>query len=162
MDKLPSRVTSFLSLIAFGAIFLSVGVFIALISLDIIPVPEENIHAPRWVITAAGLTFGVAGLLVVVNGLKEIVGTDSAILRWLTNSLALVFMLALAVPFNWVGFWPGERQFSRTVGIGPFTFSSDGGEIGGRIAFGLFAILMDVFILLILGGLITGKGLGDE
>lgn len=159
MTHKPASRNNLISLLAFGSIFLGTGILIMLVSLDIIHVPPENIHAPRWVITSASATFATAGVMVVVNGLKEMVGKDSPILQWLSTSLALFFMLSLALPFHWIAFGPGERQFTSTVSLGPVSASQSGHETGGRLAFGFFALLMDAFMAFILYRIFTGKRL---
>ena len=40
--------------------FLGMGLFIMLISFDVIPTPPENFNAPRIVVAAAGLVFALA------------------------------------------------------------------------------------------------------
>jgi hypothetical protein len=50
-----------------------------------------------------------------------------------------------------VAFGPGERQFtSRTsagFGVGSLSSVSSGHELGGRVAFGVFAVLLDLLIV---------------
>ena len=50
---------------AIGLLVMAMGGFILGIGLGVVPVPEESIHAPRWVIAAAGLAFLFAGVAVV-------------------------------------------------------------------------------------------------
>lgn len=159
MTSEPSTRYNLISLLVFGSIYLGTGILIVLVSLDFIHVPPANIHAPRWVIASAGATFAFAGVMVVVNGLKEIVGKDHPILHWLSTSLTLVFMLSLALPFHWIAFGPGERQFTSTVGIGPLATSQPGNETGGRLAFGFFALLMDAIMAFILYRIFTDRSL---
>jgi len=161
MTKKPSPLSNLISLLVFGSIFLGTGILIVLVSVDVLHVPPEKIHAPPWVIASAGATFAFAGVMVLVNGLKEMVGKDSPILNWLSTSLALVFMLSLALPFHWIAFGPGERQFTSTVGVGPLTASQPGSETGGRLAFGFFALLMDAIMAFIVYRILTGKRLED-
>jgi len=156
METKPSTFRSFISLVVFSSIFLCVGLVIFLGSVDVIHIPDENINAPRWVIASAGATFFLGGAMMLVNGLKIILGGDHWILSGLTNTLAMVMMLSLAIPFHWVAFGSGEREFSGSVGVGPVTFVDRGGEVGGRIAFGLFAVLLDISIIAVFTHMITG------
>lgn len=149
---------SFLSLLIFGSIFICVGAFIFLMSLDIIHVPDEDINAPRWVLTAVGLTFALAGVMVMLNGLKSGFG-DHPIFKWAYNFVLLLFMIFFAAPFNWVAFGPGEREFSSSTSVGAVSVTQSGSEFGGRLAFGLGAILMDILIVYLIYRVIQGKDL---
>ena len=103
----------------------------------------------------------VAGTLPMLQGLKDLAGENTPLLRIVNNLVGLMFVVLLAVPFHWVAFGPGERAFSSSIGLGVVSASSSGGETGGRLAFGIAAILMDLFILLILYRIIRGKDLSQ-
>jgi hypothetical protein len=126
MDKKPSTCPSVLFLLVFSGIFISIGIVILLVSTKMIVVPEEKINAPRWVLAAAGSTFSIAGLMIVVNGVKDILGGENLILKWMYNLMSFAFMISLAVPFHWVAFGPGEREFSSSVGTGTIVVSLQG------------------------------------
>jgi hypothetical protein len=49
---------------------------------------------------------------------------------------------------NWVAFGPGEREFTSSISLPFITFSKSGsGFNGGRIAFGIGALLADLVFL---------------
>jgi hypothetical protein len=59
--------------------------------------------------------------------------------KW-RSLLATLVITCFALTFDWVAFGPGERTFTGSImGIG---FMS--GELFGRIAFGFFAIVLDI------------------
>ena len=149
---------AFVSLLIFGSIFIIVGAFIFLMAIDVIKVPDDDFNAPRWVIAAVGVTFSLAGAMVMLNGLKSGFG-DHVLFKWAYNGMLLVFMVLFAAPFHWVAFGSGERSFSSSTSLGAVSVTQSGGETGGRLAFGIGAILMDLFILFILFRIIQGKDL---
>jgi hypothetical protein len=122
---------------ALGVLVMAMGGFIVGIGLGVVPVPEESIHAPRWVIAVAGLAFLFAGVSVVqqafqIEAFKYVPG--------------LAIVLALAAVANWVAFGPGDRSGEGTltiVGI-QIPVSSD---IGGRIVFGFGAVVIDLLLV---------------
>ncbi len=50
-------------LILFGLPFVAAGGAIVLIGLKVLPVDPASVHAPYWVLTAAGAVFGLGGLI---------------------------------------------------------------------------------------------------
>lgn len=144
--KTPSPLKSFFGMVLFGSIFMLVGTFIVLISLNVIETSDENFNAPRWVVAFSGCFFIIAGMLPMLQGLKELVGGETPWLRLGNQLVVFVFILLLAIPFNWVAFGSGGREFSGEGSIGPFaiftqTLSS------GRCVFDIFALLMDVLLI---------------
>ncbi|THD64204.1 MAG: DUF3592 domain-containing protein [Bradyrhizobium sp.] len=60
------------------------------------------------------------------------------------NLLGALTITGLAIVFDWVAFGPGERQFSGSInGVGFVP-----GELMGRAAFGVFAIILDVCVVM--------------
>jgi hypothetical protein len=155
------QVKSFLSMVAFGSIFICVGAVIFLVALDIISVPEEDIHAPRWVLAAVGMVFALAGVMAMVQGLKASMGGHPFI-KWAYNGLLLVFMILFAAPFHWIAFAPGEREFSTTTSIPFVSVTTSGGDLGGRLAFGCGAVLMDLILIVIVIQILKGKDLSQQ
>jgi len=67
--------------------------------------------------------------------------------RWVrvTQSLlGLGIIVALAAVGTWVAFGPGPRAFSVTL---PFVGRGPGDETVGRVAFGIGAVLMWIFLV---------------
>ena len=154
-----STQNSFISLLLFGSVFIFVGAFIFLIAIDVFHMPDEGFNAPRWVIAAAGAAFALAGALVILNGLKSGFG-DDILFKWAYNFTFLAFMVLFAAPFNWVAFGSGERSFSSSTSVGAVSVTqSGGGEIGGRFAFSLGAILIDLLFLFMIYRIFQGKDL---
>ncbi|MFC1997517.1 hypothetical protein ACFLXI_07940 [Chloroflexota bacterium] len=158
---------SFILLLVFGSLFICMGASIFLISVDVIHMPEENFNAPRWVVAAVGAAFSLAGVMVTLNGLKDGLG-DYSIFKWIYNTIFLMFMILFAAPFNWVAFGPGVRSFSNSTSSNSITvgfvsvIQKSGSEIGGRLAFGLGAVLMNIFIVYILIRIIQGKNISND
>lgn len=75
-----------------------------------------------------GLVFAFAGILV---------GLPPRFVKW-RHLLAKLLVTCFALVFDWVAFGPGEHQFSSTgaPGFAP-------GELWGRAAFGVFAVILD-------------------
>jgi len=147
------------SLLFFGSLFIVIGALIFLMAVDVFPIPDEDINAPRWVLATVGVSFALAGVMVALNGLKSRF-SDHPIYKWAYNILLLMFMVIFVAPFHWVAFGPGMRTFNSSTSVGSISISQGGsGDISGRLAFGLGAILVDILILYIIFRIIQGKDL---
>jgi uncharacterized membrane protein HdeD (DUF308 family) len=140
--KFPSkdRSTLFVGLIAILA-----GLFVVLVSVDVIHTDPESFHAPRWVVTFAGLTFVCAGLLLLSQNLFSSKEHRDPIVMWIQYLLTTGMMTAFSSIFLWVGFGPGEREFSTSGSFLFFTVSGAGDELIGRILFGGAGLLVGAF-----------------
>jgi hypothetical protein len=126
-----------------------IGLAIVGVALGVIPTAPENILAPRWVVGAAGVIFIAGGFAPLAN-------------RWgpslvVSNIVGLGILLPLTLVAHWVAFGPGTRQFSGGFGVGPLVISNGTSELPGRIAFGIGAILLDIFIVALVVRLVRKK-----
>lgn len=149
MTDNPSPFKGFFTMVLFGGIFMLAGAFIVMISLDVIEVSDENFNAPRWVVAFAGGFFIIAGMLPMLQGLKELSGGEPPWLRFANQLVTFIFLLLLAIPFNWVAFGSGEREFSSEGSIGPISIIAQGVS-GGRCVFGIAAMLLNILLIYIL------------
>ncbi|MBT3391515.1 MAG: hypothetical protein HN413_14030 [Chloroflexi bacterium] len=124
-----------------GLIFMAVGGLIILMALEIIPMDPSSLHAPRWVLGAAGALFFLSGALVFLQGIAGPDGEHDALMRWVQYVLVLGAMVAFSSVFLWVGFGPGEREFQTTTSVGPLSVSGQGNDVVGRCLFGGFGVL---------------------
>jgi hypothetical protein len=122
---------------ALGLLVMAMGGFIVCVGLGVVPVPEESIHAPRWVIAAAGLAFLLAGVSVVQQAFRI------EALKYVPGTVASLALVAIA---NWVAFGSGDRSGEGTLDVGGFQIpvSSD---IGGRIVFVFVAVAIDLLFV---------------
>jgi hypothetical protein len=111
----------------------------------------DQFHAPRWVVAAAGgafLFFGGWTCVVPFLGFDPKRPDDTLP----SPAVQLLFFvpgfLLFAAPFHWIAFGPGRRQFSGSVSL-PFVSVTGvpGGELGGRILFGIGALLVDAILV---------------
>ena len=152
---------SFFSLFVFGSIFICAGAFIFLMSIDVIHVPDEDFNAPRWVVAVVGMVFALAGTMVMLNNLKSGFG-HHVLFKWVYNFTLLIFMVLFAAPSHWIAFGSGDRSFNRSTSIGAVSVvSNDGKDVGGRLAFGIGAIIMDLIIVYILYRIVQGRDLSE-
>ena len=115
------------------------GAAVFAVAIGALPAQPGTLQAPRWVAGCAGLIF-MAGAFIPLNaacGLPD----------WLNQLIGLTVSLGLAVVFNWVAFFPGERHFSSTFSVPGVSISTGGGQLAGRIMFGLAALLADAIVL---------------
>lgn len=133
--------------IVFALVFFSAGMAIALMGLDVIHVPEESIHAPRWVIILAGGAFVFASLSIALDAVMRVWPGESDVLTALKGFITFLLMVAFAAPFHWAAFGSGEGTFTTTVSIPFLSTSRTGADSFGRIIFGVMAILMDVVFI---------------
>ena len=127
---------------AFGGLFFLVGAFVVLLAADVIPSDPSDFNAPRWVVAAAGAVFMLAGAMVALQAAFGPDGEQNLLYLWLQFLLGLAFMLLFTAIPLWIGFGPGEREFSTSASVGPVTTSSGGGASIGRFVFGGSGILM--------------------
>jgi hypothetical protein len=98
--------------------------------------------APIWVITSVAIFFSLCGVLILLTG--------STRFSWLRNLVSWLFLVTLAVPFNWIAFGEGERHFSSSLSVGTVMMNNTTpGENEGRIVFGIFAVVLDMMVLLL-------------
>jgi hypothetical protein len=133
----------------FALTFWTAGLAIIGVALGWIPIAAEDIHAPRWVGGAAGVTFIAAGFAPLVG-------------RWgpasiMSRIVSAGVVLPLTLVANWVAFGPGVRQFSGGLSFGFFALSQRTSELSGRIAFGIGAILLDILIVMFVVRRLQGK-----
>ena len=123
--------------ILFGSLMLLMGVLILGALIGIVPTDETGrFLAPPLVIISLGLSLILGGLLL-----------------WFPKQpppavRSFLFLLALAlvtVVCNWTAFAPNE-VYSSSTSIGPMSIN---GEVGivGRIAFGISALVVDIFFI---------------
>ncbi len=122
-------------------VFFAFGLLQFALVLGWIPVKSAQPDTPRWVLVAASSMFVIAGFMILL--------AENERLAWLRSIVLWLFVLCLALPFNWVAFGEGERKFSGTSSFLGFITHSTTGESEGRLVFGFFALLMDVLVLLL-------------
>ncbi|HSU94145.1 MAG TPA: hypothetical protein VLI43_10585 [Gemmatimonadaceae bacterium] len=140
--------------VVFGIIAMLCGVYPVLAGLGVVHVHPAP-GAQPWVAVAAGSAFILAGLAIIngyaIGGASQADGSlpDSAplfvrVTQYVLGIGILGLMFAL---FAWVAFGPGERQFSSSISL-PFWSGSDhSSERSGRIAFGIGAGFMGLFLV---------------
>jgi hypothetical protein len=151
-QKPPSRGTT----IGLGAIVATIGFYIVLVGLGVLPPPGEA-KAPMWVVMLAGLCFLLGGLGVLIPAaVTGEVRDDGELpagapywLRVFQYLLVLTIFAAFAMIGSFVAFGPGTRSFSVSV---PFVSTSGGSEILGRVAFGVGAIITWLCLVLVAVG----------
>lgn len=151
MKNNPSSLKNFFGMVLFGSIFMLVGCLIVLYSLDIIPSSDANFNAPRWVVAAAGCFFIIAGMMPMLQGLKSLTGNETHLFRMANSAVSFLFLLLLAVPFNWVAFGLGVQEFSNDVSIGGLVTLFFDELSTMRCVFGVFAMLINFMLVYAVG-----------
>ncbi|MEE9288160.1 MAG: hypothetical protein V3U69_01080, partial [Bacteroidota bacterium] len=59
--KPPSKTSN----VVWGVLTIAIGLFVVLVSADVIPVDKSSFNAPRWVVGVADLIFVLLGVMVV-------------------------------------------------------------------------------------------------
>ncbi len=130
-----------------GFICAAMGAFFMLAGADVIHLDPESVHAPLWVIAAAGTVFFLAGMMIILQGIAGPGAEQITLYKWLQYCLVLGMLISFAAIFVWVGLGPGEREFESSVSIGPIGFISRGSEFIGRCLFGGFGIILGIIVL---------------
>jgi hypothetical protein len=129
-----------------GALFVGVGLLVVLAAGGVIPADDKSFHAPRWVVSACGLLFVVAGVAVAVTaapGAPEGAGRTT----WRSLLLGGTIVGLMAAVFNWIAFGPGERRFGGGIALPFVSIGGPASEWSGRATFGLAAVLLDLFLV---------------
>jgi len=137
--------------VALGLVFITAGLFILLFAVGVVPGAEQSLEAPRWVGVCAGLVFALCGVALIIGfAVAGGAAPDGDLpagtpfgLRLTQYLIGLAISGSMAAIFSWVAFGPGPRHFSVTVS---FAGRSAASETMGRIAFGIGATLMYVFV----------------
>ncbi len=137
-----------LASMAFGGAFFLTGSFIVLVAADIIHTDPSSIHAPRWVLAAVGGVFMIAGMMVAIQGGFGPEGMESKFYLWLQFFFGMSLMCLFSSVSLWVGFGPGEREFTSRASLGPVSVSGSGNVSMGRIMFGAGGIIMVLFTIM--------------
>lgn len=137
----------------FGALCVGIGLFIVLLAADVIPADERSFTAPRWVVSAGGLVFVLAGVALATTsapGAPEGTGRTT----WRSFLLGGAIVGLMAAILNWIAFGPGERRFSGGLALPVGAVFGPASEWTGRVAFGIGAVMVDVvFVLMAARGL---------
>ena len=152
---MPPQTLSPRAMTGLGALFGVAGLVILLLALRIIPAAESKFEAPHWVVGAAGLAFFLVGIFLLTTPPAQ-TPEEAARTTWRTFLLGGGIVGSMAAIFNWVAFGPGPRHFSGSISIPFVSISGPQSEWAGRAAFGLVAVMMDLFL-----GWMIVRGLRD-
>ncbi|WKZ35250.1 MAG: hypothetical protein QY332_16680 [Anaerolineales bacterium] len=132
MDDTPKWIP-----VLFGSVMLLMGALILGALFGIVPTDEDGAFlAPPMIIAALGLGFILGAFLLWIPDWTP---------PLLRTFLFLVTLALVAVVCNWTAFAPQVVYYSSTS-IGPVQFSGES-KIGGRIVFGIAALIVDsIFI----------------
>lgn len=125
--------------IGVGLLMLAIGSAIILAALGVIPGGRMN--APPWIVGLAGFVFAMAGTALMSSAFGGRRAGEAPTPLWLRAVqylLGVAMFASFALIGSWVAFGPGPRSFTTNV---PFLGSGPANEIGGRIAFGIGAVL---------------------
>jgi hypothetical protein len=146
--------------VAIGLACAGMGVFVMLMAFGVIGRGSLD-DAPPWVGVCAGLVFVLGGAAVIVGyAIADGAAPDGDLppgtpfgIRLAQYLLGLGIVASLASIATWVAFGEGPRKFtgSGSLGTGPV------GDTAGRIVFGVGAVLVWGFLLLL--GIVGAKRL---
>jgi cytochrome c oxidase assembly factor CtaG len=112
---------------------------------------EGEFKAPKGIILSISICLFAVGLAILIPQ------SAPAIMR---TTLGFVALATLAAVCNWTAFAP-EVTYTSSSSIGPFQFEGED-PIGGRIVFGLAAIVVDIFIIAALIGWLRSRSRKDR
>ena len=128
-------------LLTIGAACALGGIYFVLVGFGLAPSPGK-INGPQWLAICVGLVFFAGGVMVLIRGWLNVADAEDLpanaprpliVLQWLS---VVACCAAMATAATWVAFGAGERHF-----VLPFPIYGSWGEIFGRTAFGLGAIV---------------------
>ena len=121
--------------VVMGLAFISAGLYPLAIAFGLATPKPGSVHAPPW-------TVGMAGTCFVAMGVALLTPRMHGRMR---GFLVGVPVTCLALIFDWIAFGPGERHFTGAMSFGGSSIGSHSDETSGRIAFGVAAIVLDLF-----------------
>jgi hypothetical protein len=138
--------------IACGLLAAAMGLFYILYSAIVGPSARHNGEEPGWLGFVFGMIFLLGGSAAII---KTVVGSTApggglpaTAPRWLSftyHAMVVAIVVGMGLLASWIAFGPGQRQFSGSGAIF--------GEIGGRIAFGIGALIIwIVLVAIVVGG----------
>jgi len=120
--------------------FFGAGALLLALALGLIGGNRASGDTPRWVIAAAGGLFGAGGFVPL--------SATGQVSRRIGQWMGLLAVTGLATVFHWIAFGAGPRHFSGGVSAFGLTLGqANQGEMVGRIFFGLFAVILDLMLL---------------
>jgi len=120
--------------------FFGAGALLLALALGLIGGNRASGDTPRWVIAAAGGLFGAGGFVPL--------SATGQVSRRIGQWMGLLAVTGLAAVFHWIAFGAGPRHFSGGVSAFGLTLGqANQGEMVGRIFFGLFAVILDLMLL---------------
>jgi hypothetical protein len=138
--------------IALGLLCVAGGLMPVLASFDLGPLDRSAINGPAWLGFLAGAVFIAGGLAVILG--------ERLRHSLLSHGLFALVIGSFAAIASWIAFGPGPRECA--VAIAGFLFSSSlANEVACRAGFGLGALLLDGFVLVVIArtvGAIGGPG----
>lgn len=122
----------------YGSILNLMGTLILGALWGYVPTDGGRFTAPSWVIISLGICLLSAGAAFWLPSKSP---------SLVKSALLVITLIALALVCNWTAFAPGvEYQSSATLGMIEIAGQD---QIGGRIVFGLVAVIIDLVILAI-------------
>lgn len=124
--------------IRFGTVMLFMGAMVLGAQWGVVPTDVGRFLAPAGVITSLGLALSIGGFLLWIPP------------RWpafLRGWLFTAALVPLLIVCNWTAFAP-DVSYSSSTSLGPMTFEGQEQVVGGRIVFGVAAIVIDALALL--------------
>ncbi len=121
--------------ILFGSVMILMALIILGAFYGYIPA-EGEFTAPPAIILSIAICLLAAGLAILIPP------GAPAILR---TALGIITLITVAAVCNWTAFAP-EVTYTSSTSIGPFSYEGED-QVGGRIVFGLVAIVVDIILI---------------
>lgn len=126
------------------------GAMVMAIAADIIHVPEESIHVPRWLMGLIGFMFFYAG---------SVFAAPKRYRKKLVRSLGPVILGVLLITATWIAIGPGERECSTSI---DWIGTSESTGISCRIVPGIGALLMALIFVHVIRSMFKGEKKNKE
>jgi len=131
-----------------GIFSILIGASIILVSAGIFRVEESLFNAPRWIVGLAGLVFLNVGIAASLMDTRFEDINQTWWFKLAQSSMGFSIFLIFTIILIWIGFGPGERQFSGGIST-PFLsfFSINTNEVIGRMIFGIPGLCLGTGII---------------
>jgi hypothetical protein len=139
--------------VAAGLLSAACGLPTVLGALGVLPVHASH-DVPAWMGAAAGSVFLLAAVLLFADAAAGGANPDGSlpasappVLRAIQSIAGVGVVGTMGAMLTWIAFGRGERHFTSTIVLPFIAYRSNSGELPGRIAFGIGALLIWTFMI---------------
>ena len=138
-------------ILGFGIAMAAIGLYIVLVALDVLPIPDGGVRAPAFILVLAGLAFMFAGASLMIraragasDGDGDLPATAPRASHIAYRAIGIAIAASLAAIGSWIAIGSGPRHFDMSI---PLAGAAPAGNALGRTIFGLGAVIVWIYVI---------------